>query len=109
MNEDMYRYLNYELTAEPSSIFKESLMRKTKILELRKALTDHIVDNIPSKQTNLFYVVVLFSTKSVGLEEKLMNRQKEAMQSLLLKPNEQLRYIWLLYFVHHKRSCTFEK
>lgn len=93
MNEDMYRYLNYELTAEPSSIFKESLMRKTKILELRKALTDHIVDNIPSKQTNLFYVVVLFSTKSVGLEEKLMNRQKEAMQSLLLKPNEQLRYI----------------
>ena len=54
MNEDMYRYLNYELTAEPSSIFKESLMRKTKILELRKALTDHIVDNIPSKQTNLF-------------------------------------------------------
>ena len=93
MNEDMYRYFSYDLTGDPSSIFKESFKRKTKKLELRKAVTDEIVDNIPSKQTNLFYVVVLFSTKSVGLEEKLMNRQKEAMQSLLLKPNEQLRYI----------------
>ena len=85
MNEDMYRYLNYELTAEPSSIFKESLMRKTKILELRKALTDHIVDNIPSKQTNLFYMVVLFSTKSVGLEEKLINRQKRSYAEFVVK------------------------
>lgn len=93
MNEDMYRYFSYDLTGDPSNIFKESFKRKTKKLELRKAVTDEIVDNIPSKQTNLFYVVVLFSTKSVGLEEKLMNRQKEAMQSLLLKPNEQLRYI----------------
>lgn len=59
----MYRYFSYDLTGDPSSIFKESFKRKTKKLELRKAVTDEIVDNIPSKQTNLFYLVVLFFCK----------------------------------------------
>lgn len=63
MNEDMNRYFSYDLTGEPLSIFKESLKRKTKKLELRKAVTDEIVDNIPSKLTNLFYMVVLFFYK----------------------------------------------
>ena len=63
MNEDMYRYFSYDLTGDPSNIFKESFKRKTKKLELRKAVTDEIVDKIPSKQTNLFYLVVLFFCK----------------------------------------------
>ena len=52
-NEDVSRYVSYELTAEPSNLFKEGLMHKPKKPELRKALTDHIVNNI-FQQTDQF-------------------------------------------------------
>ena len=43
-NEDVSRCVSYELTAEHSSLFKKGLQHKPKNPELRKALTDHIVD-----------------------------------------------------------------